>query len=1195
MVVQRVRVFLASSSELAEDRQAFEILVNRKNQQWVDRGLFLDLVHWEDFLDVMSKSRLQDEYNARIRQCDLFVLLFWTKVGRYTAEEFETAVGHFKANDKPFILVYFKSQPAPGAVSDEDRRSLEAFEDRLDQLGHFKTAYHNVDRLAAHFSDQLDKLAASGFIRFAPEAVPLRRPFQAPAPDADHVPRAEVDTLRTLFLDPAGGLRRITVGLHGFGGAGKTTLARLLCADAAMRDACRDGMLWVTVGKNPPDLRAQIADLVVALTGSDEGCLTLSGARSQLQEALAGRRLLVVIDDVWDEARVRDLLQACAGCARLITTRMSYTLPPGAQRLDVWAMQAGESRRVLAQGLPALQEARLQARVDALAACLGHWPVLLRLANRALQHRIDRQHTPPEAAVDAVRAELERKGVRAFDPRTQVQERDQAVAATIEASLEMLDAAERERCAELAIFPQDVSIPLVQAAALWRRTGGLDADAAADLVVTRLDPLSLVDYDGSAESIRIHDVFRRYLAGVLPDRARAHAAIAASWGDRPPPAQRYAWRWLAHHRAAEVQALPPAERQAAAQRLVTLVGDADWQQRHETALADLPALREALGDALEAAVAVTTPGACALLVEAADALRRFDREHASPQPLFELARGGDLDGARRRSELFVEAIDPHWRHALLLTLAWLAPAERRDAARALLAEVQRDPGREAALDDLLSWVRADLHGEAPPAFAPAVDPSKASAAVIEQLLRRVGGDSYDREMIAASGIETGVENPDMPTRGLYRTHDDEGVTTDYLADIDGPWLVAYALTDLGRGMQALMRYLSVYTNYSYAEYRFASLWRLLGHVLRLPRADAGAWLRDAVTHILGSALGGTSVEFESALPVATQALAAAAGDGAARAALEQQADRLGQAAAQFSPGRDLERSDTWGHEKRRLLAHAQALGWLLGDRARADALLDVALRLADSGFAGYQAMACLALAETAWVVGRGQASPVIDSALQKAQLAAHNVQDLSFCSRVSARVNALRRYWWAPFAVGQRAQQLGDGVPRPEFAGLHRIGDPYPGRRNDALRWPAWAADQSRFDGLARRFQRPKDDFLRLNGADRPLQPGEPIAVPDRGLAPHLAARIAAEVLAQAAGAALDADQAALLRRLVPHALPSPTALDAVLARLVLAEGRREAAASRADIEALASVLARRPTPGDDAGGSELLASRLPA
>jgi len=64
-------IFLASSSELKEDREQFENFINRKNKDWVDKGVFLKLVIWEDFLDAMSKTRLQDEYNEAIRESDL--------------------------------------------------------------------------------------------------------------------------------------------------------------------------------------------------------------------------------------------------------------------------------------------------------------------------------------------------------------------------------------------------------------------------------------------------------------------------------------------------------------------------------------------------------------------------------------------------------------------------------------------------------------------------------------------------------------------------------------------------------------------------------------------------------------------------------------------------------------------------------------------------------------------------------------------------------------------------------------------------------------------------------------------------------------------------------------------------------------------------------------------------------------------
>lgn len=158
-------IFLASSEELKEDRDQFEIFINRKNKDWHDKSVFLELVVWEDFLDAMSKTRLQDEYNKAIQDCDIFVMLFFTKVGLYTEEEFETAFKQFQSTGKPFVFTYFKDAPvSTGSVDMKALTSLLAFKEKLAALGHFYTTYKNVEGLQLHFQQQLDKLAASGFI-----------------------------------------------------------------------------------------------------------------------------------------------------------------------------------------------------------------------------------------------------------------------------------------------------------------------------------------------------------------------------------------------------------------------------------------------------------------------------------------------------------------------------------------------------------------------------------------------------------------------------------------------------------------------------------------------------------------------------------------------------------------------------------------------------------------------------------------------------------------------------------------------------------------------------------------------------------------------------------------------------------------------------------------------------------------------
>jgi hypothetical protein len=166
--IQIRKIFLASSSELKDDRQAFQDFINHRNNNWIEKGIFLKVVAWEDFFDAMSRTRLQDQYNREIRDCDLFVMLFWTKVGPYTNEEFETAFGQFKETERPFVFTYFKTTPI--SLDEQGRRndidSLFKFQDKLRALGHFQTKYGNVDDLKLQLSQQLDRLYDSGFGRF---------------------------------------------------------------------------------------------------------------------------------------------------------------------------------------------------------------------------------------------------------------------------------------------------------------------------------------------------------------------------------------------------------------------------------------------------------------------------------------------------------------------------------------------------------------------------------------------------------------------------------------------------------------------------------------------------------------------------------------------------------------------------------------------------------------------------------------------------------------------------------------------------------------------------------------------------------------------------------------------------------------------------------------------------------------------
>ncbi len=152
----KIKIFLASSSELKSDRNEFEKFIGRKNKVLIEQDVFIKLVIWDDFIDHVSETGLQDKYNKQVQACDIFVMLFWTKVGLYTLEEFETAYTQFKQNGKPHIYTYQKH--APVMLEDFDGiQSLRDFLNRLKKLEHFPTKYKSTDDLINQFNGQLEK------------------------------------------------------------------------------------------------------------------------------------------------------------------------------------------------------------------------------------------------------------------------------------------------------------------------------------------------------------------------------------------------------------------------------------------------------------------------------------------------------------------------------------------------------------------------------------------------------------------------------------------------------------------------------------------------------------------------------------------------------------------------------------------------------------------------------------------------------------------------------------------------------------------------------------------------------------------------------------------------------------------------------------------------------------------------------
>lgn len=413
-----------------------------------------------------------------------------------------------------------------------------------------------------HFYDLDEQLQVDKFLNdLNTRCEQPRVPFMAEPLPPDFVPRpGEFNQLLSLLLNlESGDPVAITAALRGAGGYGKTTLAQALCHDEEVQKAFDGGILWVTLGESPGDLTRRVIDLIEVLTGGPRaGFSDVNAATARLRELLADRNALLVIDDVWDSVHLTPFTQGIGRGARLITTRIIDVLPPNAKRVDVDAMRREEAVALLGSDLPPECEAELRE----LAKRLGEWPLLLKLANRPLRHRVEDLHQSLPKAIDWVNKSLDKRGLTAFDARDP-QAREQAVSKCLGVSIELLDTNERARFGELAVFPEDIDAPLVTLAKLWGRTGGLDY-FDTEALCERLDRLSLLQrFDPNARVIRLHDVVRGYLIGEQSTRLaalhdallesqppssgnRGSAAGVAEWADLPLD-EPYLWDHLAHH------------------------------------------------------------------------------------------------------------------------------------------------------------------------------------------------------------------------------------------------------------------------------------------------------------------------------------------------------------------------------------------------------------------------------------------------------------------------------------------------------------------------------------------------------------------------------------------------------------------------------------------------------------------------
>ena len=364
--------------------------------------------------------------------------------------------------------------------------------------------------------------------------------------DVPPPPRAEVGraalrgaALRGAVLaggDGAVGVTGSALGIFGQGGIGKTVLAAALARDEQVRRCFPDGVFWVTVGEQG-DLVAAQRDLLARLGAADPGLQSAGQGAGVLRQVLAGRRCLLVVDDVWSAAAALAFKVAGPAGRVLYTTRDPAVLTGvTGQVVQLGVLPTAAARQLLA-GLAGV--AVLPAEADRIVAATGGVALALALVGAAVGAGA---RSWAQAA-----AQLEAAG-RTF--------LDHPYASTFKAmqvGVAALDEADAGAYRSLAVYPEDTVIPVAAVTRLWARLSGTAAaDTAARLGRLVARSLLTVQSDG----VSFHDLQREFLLLHTEDLPLGHADLLAAyrallapgarWAGLPPD-EPYIWDHLVYH------------------------------------------------------------------------------------------------------------------------------------------------------------------------------------------------------------------------------------------------------------------------------------------------------------------------------------------------------------------------------------------------------------------------------------------------------------------------------------------------------------------------------------------------------------------------------------------------------------------------------------------------------------------------
>lgn len=262
----------------------------------------------------------------------------------------------------------------------------------------------------------------------------------------------------------------ITV-IEGWPGVGKSTIVAAMAHAPDVWAAYPDGILWTSLGETP-NLQAELMRWAEALhLISQDKAPPLNELTSQIMTALRNRRMLLIVDDVWQVDHFTPFRLAGHRSATLISSRLNEVAralaPSAADVYRLPQLNSDSALLLLSRLAPQVVEQFRETAIE-LVHDLEGLPLAIQVAGRLLHEEMQMGW-----GIEHLIAEL-RSGARILseqapsDVRTVATDSSPTIAALLQRSTQSLDEETLTRFAMLGLFiPKPATFDLGAMAALW--------------------------------------------------------------------------------------------------------------------------------------------------------------------------------------------------------------------------------------------------------------------------------------------------------------------------------------------------------------------------------------------------------------------------------------------------------------------------------------------------------------------------------------------------------------------------------------------------------------------------------------------------------------------------------------------------------------------------------------------------------